>query len=79
MDSTKSDDSLRREDGRIEHPTLDDTLPKRPKYQTSTKAEIDAALGDLLKAAREDGNDYLTQMAANMLGAYRIDHGGNDH
>lgn len=77
MTSKTSDKSDDRSGDGIEHPTLDDTLPKRPDYQTTTKAEIDAALGDLLKAAREDGDDYHAEMAANMLGCYRLDNGGS--
>jgi hypothetical protein len=54
------------------HPKLDDDLPDRPEYDTDAEAAIDDALVDLFVAARDGGDEYHHELAANLLGSHRL-------
>jgi hypothetical protein len=62
-------------EGRITHPSTGGKLPERPVYDVEAKGEIDDALVQLYTAAREDDDEFHHQLAANLLGTYRLEHG----
>jgi len=59
----------------LTHPKLDDDLPARPEYDSDAEAAVDDALVGLFVAARDGGDTYHHELAANLLGSHRLDAG----